>query len=165
MAAVQSKRIFEGVEPLTRGFVSAVDQPAIGLEKHGRPQESIAVPPMARASGRAAKAENALIITVEFAAILMRLKPLLFGLRRRGLEPGLDQTILRIEMREIGYQILDDAQMVEWIDRHGILSVRYESRAGQPIRAVDVHCAGAADALSAGAAKGQRRVDFVLDLD
>ena len=34
----------------TRRLVAAVDQPAIGLEKYGGPQETIAVPPMAWAS-------------------------------------------------------------------------------------------------------------------
>src|SRR5690606_16795272 len=37
--------------------------------------------------------------------------------------------------------------------------------AGERIDAVDVHGAGAADALPAGAAEGQRRVDIVLDID
>ena len=35
----------------------------------------------------------------------------------------------------------------------------------RPLRAVHVHRAGAANALAAGAAEGQRRVDLVLDLD
>ena len=35
----------------------------------------------------------------------------------------------------------------------------------QGVLAVDVHCARAADALAAGAAEGERRVDLVLDLD
>src|ERR1700691_134784 len=42
------------------------------------------------------------------------------------------------------------------IGRHG---------AGQRIGTVDVHGAGATHALAAGAAKGQRRVDVVLDPD
>src|SRR6185437_1485740 len=33
------------------------------------------------------------------------------------------------------------------------------------LAAVDVHGAGAADALAAGAAEGQRRIDLILDLD
>ena len=37
--------------------------------------------------------------------------------------------------------------------------------AGERVAAVDVHRAGAADALAAGAAEGQRRIDLVLDLD
>src|SRR5215217_8233493 len=31
VAAVQAERVLEGVEPLSRGLVTAVDQPAIGL--------------------------------------------------------------------------------------------------------------------------------------
>src|SRR5271166_2362769 len=36
---------------------------------------------------------------------------------------------------------------------------------GERITTIDVHGAGAADALTAGATEGQRRVDLVLDLD
>jgi hypothetical protein len=39
------------------------------------------------------------------------------------------------------------------------------ARAGQRVDAVDVHRARTADALAAGAAERQRRVDLVLDLD
>src|SRR5208337_2443993 len=37
--------------------------------------------------------------------------------------------------------------------------------AGEGVGPVDIHGAGAADALAAGAAERQRRVDLVLDLD
>src|SRR6185312_8108525 len=63
VAAVEPERVFEIVEPL------------VG------PEEAVAVPPVARAGGRAAGAEDALIEAVELLAVLVALLP--FLLRRR----------------------------------------------------------------------------------
>src|SRR5690606_14272361 len=50
--------------------------------------------------------------------------------------------------------------------RHlGLRAVLDRAGAGQGVGAVDVHRARAADALAAGTAEGQGRVDLVLDLD
>jgi hypothetical protein len=86
VAAIEPERVFEIVEPVARRLVPAVDQPAIGLKEHGGPQEAISIPPMARTSRGAAKAEDAIVMSVDFAPIFRRLKPLLLGLRRRCLE-------------------------------------------------------------------------------
>src|SRR6478735_9231944 len=56
MAAIETEGVFELVETFLRRFISAVGQPAPGLEQNGRSQEAIAVPPMAWASGGAAEA-------------------------------------------------------------------------------------------------------------
>ena len=101
VAAIEPERVFELVEPFACRLVAAVGQPAIGLEKHGRPEEPIAVPPMARASRRAAKAEDALgVPSSSLLRIFRRLKSLLLRRRRRCLKPRLDSRILREEMRE-----------------------------------------------------------------
>src|SRR5690606_23730968 len=59
VAAIELEWILEVVETLLRGLVAAVDQPAIGLQQHGRAEIFLAVPPVARARGRAAGAEDA----------------------------------------------------------------------------------------------------------
>ena len=41
MAAIEPKRVFEIVEPFACRLVAAVGKPAIGLKKHGRPEEAI----------------------------------------------------------------------------------------------------------------------------
>src|SRR4051794_2031389 len=46
VAAVKPERVVQGVEPLARRLVAAIDQPAIGLEERGRAQEAVAVPPI-----------------------------------------------------------------------------------------------------------------------
>jgi len=51
------------------------------------------------------------------------------------------------------------------IDFDGVLDLVHALGAGERVGAVDVHGAGAADALAAGAAERQGRVDLVLDPD
>ena len=69
MTTIQAEGVFKLIETLLSRFVSAVGQPAPGLEQNCRSKETVAVPPMARASGRAAEAEDALIIAVDAAAL------------------------------------------------------------------------------------------------
>src|SRR6185437_5319544 len=49
------------------------------------------------------------------------------------------------------------------IDRRRRGHVGYEPRAAEPVRAIDIHGAGTADALPARTAEGERRVHLVLD--
>src|SRR5689334_12713577 len=60
VAAIKAERILEIVEALAGGFVAGVADPAIRLQQRGRTEEAVAVPPIARAGGRAAGAEDAL---------------------------------------------------------------------------------------------------------
>jgi hypothetical protein len=54
--------------------------------------------------------------------------------------------------------------MIERVDAHRTRDVGDRLGAGEPITAVDVHGAGAANAFATGAAEGERRVDLVFDL-
>src|SRR3954469_12030647 len=65
MAAVEPERILEIVEPLAGGLVAAVVDPAVGLQQRGRAEITILIPPVARARGRAAGAQDALVVIVE----------------------------------------------------------------------------------------------------
>src|SRR3954468_3989619 len=49
VAAVETERVLEIVEPLALGLVTAVGQPAIGLQQNGRAEIAVAAPPVARA--------------------------------------------------------------------------------------------------------------------
>ena len=80
VAAIEPERIVQVVEALAGGLVAAVDEPAIGLEQRRRAEEAVAVPPVARAGGRAAGAQDALVEAVELRALLRRLAPLRLGL-------------------------------------------------------------------------------------
>src|ERR1700674_3947791 len=65
VAAVEAERVFELVEALASPLVAAVGDPSIGLQQHRRPQIALAVPPVARAGGRAAETQNAFPEAVE----------------------------------------------------------------------------------------------------
>src|SRR6476646_632519 len=69
MAAVEPERILEIIEAVTGRLIAAVLQPAVGLKQRGRTEEALAVPPIARARGRAAGAQDALVQTVELLAV------------------------------------------------------------------------------------------------
>src|SRR6185437_8959326 len=100
---------------------------------------------------------------VESASLLQGLESFLLGLRCLRPKPRLDEAVLRKDMREIGNQVLDDPHVRQRIDGRRRRQVGDEPRASQPVRAIDVHRAGTADALAARAAKGERRVHLVLD--
>src|SRR6185437_2013827 len=76
VAAIELERILEVVEPLRLRLVAAVDQPAIGLQQHRRPQVLLAVPPIGRARGRAARAQDTFVEPVELLALRLALQPL-----------------------------------------------------------------------------------------
>src|SRR5262249_41177917 len=155
----------EIVEPLAGGFIARIRDPPRRLQQRGRAEEAVAVPPIARAGGRAAGTEDAFIEPVELLAVLVALLPFLLRRRRRPLQPRLDRRIVRVEIAEIRHQALYDRLVRQRIDLHRAAGadVMHGLGAGQRILAVDVHGAGAAYALAAGAAKGQRRIDVVLD--
>jgi hypothetical protein len=64
VAAVEPERVFELVEPLAGALVAAVLDPAVGLQQDGRTEIAVGVPPIRRAGGRAAGAQDALIEAV-----------------------------------------------------------------------------------------------------
>src|ERR1700745_2010322 len=85
VAAVEPERVLEIVEALAGGLVAGVLDPARRLQQRRGAEETCAVPPVARARGRAAGAQNALVEAVELFAVLVALLPFLLWRRRRGL--------------------------------------------------------------------------------
>src|SRR5437667_2049534 len=97
VAAVEAERILEIVEPLAGRLVARILEPAMGLQERGGTEIALLVPPVARARGRAAGAQDAFVEPVELCAILARLLPFLLGRRRLGLQPRLDGSVLGVE--------------------------------------------------------------------
>src|SRR5204863_6171759 len=97
-------------------LVAAVLQPAVGLKERRGTEKALAVPPVARAGGRAACTQDALVKSVELLAIVMALPPFLLRRRRGGLQPRLDRGVLGIEVGEVGHQILYHRLMRQRID-------------------------------------------------
>src|SRR5690606_40795103 len=65
-----------------RHLIAGVRDPAVSLQQDGRAEVTLAVPPVARARGLAAEAEDTLVEAVQLGAILAALAPFLG--RRRG---------------------------------------------------------------------------------
>src|SRR5271156_1613903 len=82
VAAVEPERVFELVETIAGLLVAAVGEPAIGLQQDRGSQVAFAVPPIARARGGAAEAEDAFPQPVELGAFVLRLRTLFVGRRR-----------------------------------------------------------------------------------
>src|SRR5262245_14170040 len=118
VAAVEAERVLEIVETLARRLVAAVDHPAVSLQQNRRAQVAVLIPPVARAGGGAARAQDALVKASQLLAILLVLLPLLGRGRRGGLEPRLDRLQLRIEIGHVGHQVLDHLHVRQGIDLH-----------------------------------------------
>src|SRR5438128_11013207 len=71
VAAIEPERVLEPVEALAGALISAVSEPTIRLQQDGRTEIAVLVPPVARARGRAAEAEDALPQPVELGAFLL----------------------------------------------------------------------------------------------
>lgn len=69
VAAVQAHRVVEGVLALLVALVARVDEPAVRLQQDGRAEVLLRVPPVRRARGGAARAQDALVQPVELLAV------------------------------------------------------------------------------------------------
>ena len=166
MAAIEPEGILQRVEPLIRRAVPRIGDPAIGLEQDGGAEEAIAVPPVTRAGGGAAEAEDALPQAVEPLALLGALEAFATVRRRRlGLEPRFDRGVLGVSPVEVGHQVLDHLHVGQRIHFHVPLYLVDPLDAGQGVDPVDVHGATAADPFPAGTAEGEGGIGLVLDLD
>src|SRR6185437_4918057 len=166
VAAVQPEGILQLIQALAGGLIAAVDDPAVGREQRRGTQKALAVPPVARASGRAARAQNARTGPVDLLLLVLGLQTLsIRGWRRACLQPWLYGGVLRIEIGQVRHEVLHDAHGLKRIDTDIAPEVLQVRRARQAIHSVDVHRARAADALAARAAEGDGGVDAGFDLD
>ena len=104
MAAIQLVRIVQILQTLLGHLIARIGDPPIGLLQDGRAEVLVAVPPVGRAGRRAARAENALVQTVQKLAILVRLQILHLVVRvhlRLLLQPRLDRRVLLVEVRQV----------------------------------------------------------------
>jgi hypothetical protein len=69
VAAVQRHGVVESVLASGGSLVTRIGNPAVGLEEDGGSEIFLRVPPVRRAGGAAAGAENALVQAVELAAV------------------------------------------------------------------------------------------------
>src|SRR4029077_4999621 len=87
VAAVEAERVFQIVEPLAGRLVARIDDPALRLQQRRRAEIALGIPPIARARGRAAGAQDAFVEAVELGPVLVALPPFLLRRRRHRLHP------------------------------------------------------------------------------
>ncbi len=140
VATIETESIFQLVQTLTGHLVTAIGKPAVSLEEDGRAQKLVAVPPIRRATGRAARTEDAFVQPIEFRPVFRRLQPF-FARRlwRDGLQPRLDRRILRIKMGEVRDKVLDDFHMRQRRNRDFGFAIFNRGGAGEAIFTVDIH--------------------------
>ena len=80
VAAIETERVVQIVEPLLGGFITTVHDPAIGLQQHCRAKIAVTGPPPTRACGGAAEAQDAFPIAVDLCPLRDRLQS--FSVRR-----------------------------------------------------------------------------------
>src|SRR6476661_1524998 len=90
VAAVETEGVLEIIKALAGRFVAAVLQPAVRLQERRGAEKTLAVPPIAGTRGRTARAQNALIKTVQPRPIVVTLLPFLGRRGRYSLQPWLD---------------------------------------------------------------------------
>lgn len=139
----------------------------MSLQKSSGAQVLVRIPPIARARGGTASAQDALVHAVQLQPVLLRLQilpPLGRALLR--LQPRLNALVLRVELRHVHHQVLNHVHVRQRRDDGIGLRVSLDGcQARQPVRAPDVHRARPANSLAARPPERQPGVNFVLDLD
>jgi len=156
MAAIQLELITYCIEAFLGIFITTVHYPPIGMEEGGGAEIRLRIPPVTRARRATASTQNTLIHPIKLRPILLRLQKLLPLLLRRilPLQPRLNTLILVVEIGHVHHQILHHKHVRQRRHRRVRRGRRNLGEAGEAVAAVDVHGAGAADALAAGAAEG-----------
>lgn len=117
MAPIKTHTIIQHRLPLLLALIPTIRQPAITLEQDGRAEVLFAVPPVGRAGGRAAGAEDAFVEAVEFFAVGGGLAGFAaVGGGGGALEEGLDGFVLFVELGEVGDEVFDDVGVGEGVD-------------------------------------------------
>jgi len=167
MTPIQTHLVLQLLLPLSRLHIPRICDPAISLHQRGRAEVLVLVPPVTRATRRAARAEDAFIQTVELPAFFGALEKFLAVCGRVGvLQVGLDGFVLLVEEGKVGNEVFDDVHVRQWVDLACVpFGAVDPAQTGEGVLAVNVHRAGPANAFSAGPAEGQSRVYLVLYLD
>src|SRR5665213_1762454 len=117
VAAIKLEGVVELIEALTGGLIAAVDDPAVGGQQGGRPEETVTVPPVAGAGGRTAGTQNARRGTIDEDLFLLGLQPLAIRRRWRSrFQPRLNRGVLRVEVRQVRHQVLHHRHVRQRVD-------------------------------------------------
>ena len=99
MAPVHAHAIVQRLLALLLLLISRVSEPSIALQEDGRAEVLLAIPPVAGARGRAARAQNALVQSVQLPSVFLRLQVLFaIGCWGRALQVWFDRFVLLVEV-------------------------------------------------------------------
>ena len=165
VAAVQRKRVLELLATLGAMRITRVSHPAVCLHQDSRAKVRIAIPPVRGAGCGAAGTQNAFVETVQVSAFLRALEVFTATRRRASrLQVWLNAAVLLVELRQVRNEVLDDVSVRQGVNVALRRILVNTAQAGKRVHTINVHGTASADALTAGASEGQRRVLLVLDL-
>merc|ERR1719180_465187 len=167
VASVDREGVPQLVQPGCLLFVPGINDPAVGLHEDCRAQVLVSIPPVGRAGGRAARAQDALIQAVKLCPVINRLKVLLgnFTLHLLSLKPGLDASVLLVEVVHVRHQVLHHIHVGQGVDLCCLVVCIDLRKAGKGVHSTNVHCTGATDALPTAPPESEAGVHLILDLD
>jgi len=165
MTPIQAHLVLQSFFPLCAICISRISNPAICLHKGGRSEICILIPPIRGARRRTTCAEDTFVHAVQFLSVFRRLMEF-FLWWVIVLKPRLYRLVLLVEEGHIGNEVLDNIHVWKRID----LAIRAwitvnPAQASQRVLPINVHCARAANTLSARTTESKGRIHLVLDLD
>jgi len=187
VATIQLEGIVQIVQSFLCHLVTRILDPSVRLHQNSRPEVLVGIPPVTGTRCRATGTKNTFVHSIELGTIFLRLE--VFSLKlgvsvlaRKSslgcrcvvvvvtviscLQPGLDGSILFIEIAHVRDQILQDVHVRKRIYFGGSLGVVINvGETRQSVASLNVHGAGTTDSFTATSAKGETGILFVLDLD
>ena len=180
MTPVYTHAVVQSILALSFLLVTRISDPSVRLQENSGAEIFFAVPPVRRARGAAARAENALIEAIELAAVGLRLaifttldhvnfcistyKTTYIGRWCVALKVWFNGAILLVEEGEIWNEVLDDVGMRQWVNSTLLASVGGNSaQACKSVDTIDIHRTRPTNALSARPSERQCGIDLVLD--
>jgi len=152
-------------------FVSAINDPSIGLLDNSWSEVFIPVPPVTWASGGAASAKNTLVKSVQLCSIFNWLEVWYsFSVGASWnfflFQPWLDRFVLCVEVGHVWHEIFDYVHVWERVDLWNLAAIFVDpGQTRQIVFTVNIHRATTANTFSAGSSETESWILFVLDLD
>ena len=165
VATVERERVLQTLTTLSTMRVTRVSHPAVSLHEDGRAKVRVTIPPVRWACRCTASTENALVQTIEMAALFWALQILATARWRASrLQVWLNTAVLLVELCEIRNQVLDNVSVWERVNVALTRIAIDAAQASERVHTINVHRTASANTLTARATESQGRVLFVLDL-
>ena len=135
------------------------------MQQRGWPKIPIAVPPIRWARRGTTRTHHTFVQAIKLFTVFNGLLPLFRGATRLRFKPWLDRGVLRIEVRQIRDQILDNWQVGKRVNLHVAINLVKAIDTGQRVDPINVHRTRSTNAFAAGPAECQGWINFILNFD